>query len=143
MKLNVHIVAKYILEKIGTMSTMKLQKLCYYSQAWHMVWDDEPLFEEDFQAWANGPVCRSLYATHRRMFSVDSMPDIKGKLNESQKESIDLVLESYGDKSAQWLSDQTHREKPWINARKGVAPLERSENTISKASMAEYYASIN
>ena len=35
--------AKYILEKCGTMSTMKLQKLCYYSQAWSLVWDDAPL----------------------------------------------------------------------------------------------------
>lgn len=40
--------AKYILEKCGTMSTMKLQKLCYYSQAWSLVWDDAPLFDEDF-----------------------------------------------------------------------------------------------
>ena len=43
------------------MSTMKLQKLCYYSQAWALVWDDAPLFNEDFQAWANGPVCPELF----------------------------------------------------------------------------------
>ena len=43
-------VAKYILEKKGTMSTMKLQKLCYYSQAWSLVWDDQPLFNEDFES---------------------------------------------------------------------------------------------
>lgn len=48
--------AKFILEQLGQMSTMKLQKLCYYAQAWSLVWDDAPLFEEDFQAWANGPV---------------------------------------------------------------------------------------
>ena len=53
---NVFDTAKYILEKSGKMSTMKLQKLCYYSQAWALVWDDAPLFDEDFQAWANGPV---------------------------------------------------------------------------------------
>lgn len=50
--------AKYILEKRGAMSTMKLQKLCYYSQVWSLVWDDAPLFDEDFEAWANGPVAR-------------------------------------------------------------------------------------
>lgn len=32
--------AKYILEKRGAMSTMKLQKLCYYAQAWSLVWYD-------------------------------------------------------------------------------------------------------
>lgn len=54
-------VAKYILEVKGTMSTMKLQKLCYYAQAWSLVWDDKPLFDEEFEAWANGPVCRELF----------------------------------------------------------------------------------
>ncbi|WP_412693926.1 type II toxin-antitoxin system antitoxin SocA domain-containing protein [Clostridium sp. AF22-10] len=62
---NVFDTAKYILEKSGSMSTMKLQKLCYYSQAWALVWDDAPLFNEDFQAWANGPVCPELFIKHR------------------------------------------------------------------------------
>lgn len=46
---NIFDTARYILEKSGTMSTMKLQKLCYYSQAWALVWDDAPLFNEDFR----------------------------------------------------------------------------------------------
>ena len=63
-------VAKYILENCGTMSTMKLQKLCYYSQAWSLVWDDTPLFEEDFHAWANGPVCKELFFYTQGQYSV-------------------------------------------------------------------------
>lgn len=62
---NVFDVAKYILEKLGTLSTMKLQKLCYYCQAWSLVWDDTPLFDEKFEAWANGPVCRNCFS-HKR-----------------------------------------------------------------------------
>lgn len=42
---NVFDTAKYILEQSGPMSAMKLQKLCYYSQVWSLVWDDSPLFE--------------------------------------------------------------------------------------------------
>lgn len=35
---NVFDVAKYILDTVGgEITSMKLQKLCYYSQAWHMV----------------------------------------------------------------------------------------------------------
>ena len=49
-------VAKYVLEHNGRMTTMKLEKLVYYCQAWSLGWDEVPLFEEDFQAWANGPV---------------------------------------------------------------------------------------
>ena len=31
---------------------MKLQKLVYYSQAWSLIWDEKPLFEEEIEAWA-------------------------------------------------------------------------------------------
>jgi len=48
--------ARYITERLGPLTAMKLQKLMYYAQAWNLVWDEEPIFNEDFQAWANGPV---------------------------------------------------------------------------------------
>ncbi len=57
-------VAAYILEQYSAIPTMKLQKLIYYCQAWSLVWDEEPLFSEDIEAWANGPVVRSLYEAH-------------------------------------------------------------------------------
>jgi len=41
-------VTKYILYKCGEMSTWKLQKLCFYSQAWHLAWTGNPIFEEEF-----------------------------------------------------------------------------------------------
>ena len=34
-------VADYILQEHGAMSAMKLQKLVYYAQAWHLVWEDK------------------------------------------------------------------------------------------------------
>ena len=67
---NIFDVAKYILEQRGRMSTMKLQKLCYYAQAWSLVWDDEPLFDEDFEAWANDPVCPKLFYANQGTFSI-------------------------------------------------------------------------
>ena len=71
-KPNILNVARYIIEQCGSMTTMKLQKLTYYCQAWSLAWDGEPLFEEDFQAWANGPVSPELYQHHRGFFRVDS-----------------------------------------------------------------------
>ena len=67
---NVFDVACYILERKPDITTMKLQKLCYYAQAWSLVWEEEPLFDEEFEAWANGPVCPELYAAHRGMYKV-------------------------------------------------------------------------
>ena len=133
-------VARYILHVKGQMSTMKLQKLCYYAQAWSLVWDDRPLFNEEFRAWENGPVCRELFNETRGMFQVTEMDEPKGcieNLSDSQKETIDIVLRDYGDKDAQWLSRLTHLEEPWKQARKnGVDAL------ITKESMAMYYGSL-
>lgn len=141
--ITVHDIAAYILDSRGETSTLKLQKLVYYAQAWSLVWLDRPLFDEEIEAWANGPVVPSLYRAHKGQFSVAKLP--KGsanKLSAAQKGAIDRVLEFYGDKSAQWLSDLTHMERPWKLARAGVADGERCENVITKNSMAEYYSSL-
>lgn len=136
--------AKYILEKRGTMSTMKLQKLCYYSQVWSLVWDDAPLFNEDFEAWANGPVCPSLFYHSQGKFSVsaDNMMGNSENLNSEQKYTIDMVLDHYGDKNAQWLSQLTHMEGPWQDARKGVPLGIPCKEIITKESMAMYYGGL-
>lgn len=132
-------VAAYILEKRGPIAAMKLQKLTYYSQAWSLVWDEEPLFNERIEAWANGPVVPALYAAHRGQFQVSGVEGNASILSDAQKETIDKVLEFYGDKTSQWLSDLTHTENPWLDARRGLAPGERGSEEIKPASMAIYY----
>lgn len=141
-------VAKYIIaQKDGEMSAMKFQKLMYYAQAWNLVWEEKPLFDEDFQAWANGPVIPQLYAYHRKQFSVtnDTFKFANvSNLTETEKDNIDQVLKYYGDKTAQYLSALTHQEDPWKDARaeNKCAPGERCEAGISKASIHEYYSSL-
>ncbi len=124
---------------------MKLQKLAYYSQAWSLVWDEEELFSEDFEAWANGPVVRSLYNKHRGQFKINAdlfSGGSSANLTQDQKETIDKVLEFYGDKTAQWLSNLTHKESPWKEARGSLEPMENCSEIITKASMAEYYSAL-
>ena len=76
-----------------SITTLKLQKLVYYSQAWHLVWDEEPLFSERIEAWANGPVVRELYRVHRGDFKVSKWSEGRiSNLTKSQKETIDAVL---------------------------------------------------
>ena len=138
-------VAHYILGKCDAMSAMKLQKLVYYAQAWSLVWDDVPLFSNRIEAWANGPVVRDLYDKHRGSFSVNQKmiaDALTEKLLPSQQTTIDTMLNAYGNKSAQWLSDQTHSEAPWRLARVGLADTERGEHEITLESMAEFYGSL-
>ena len=141
---NVFDVAKYILETHGKMSTMKLQKLCYYCQAWSLVWDDCDLFPEEFEAWANGPVCRELYDVTKGIFSVNANdePGNSKNLSDNQKDTINTVLEHYAPHDAQWLSQLTHLEAPWREARKGIPAGQGSDRIISKESMAMYYGSL-
>ena len=142
-KIQVFDVAAYILQRTGSMTTMKLQKLVYYSQAWSLVWDEEPLFEENIEAWANGPVVRELFDYHRGMYEISAMPIGNPRLlNQEQQETIDAVLEYYGDKSAQWLIELTHIEGPWKQARKGLPPLERGSRVMSLDTIADYYSSL-
>ena len=141
---NVFDAARYILTKRGPMSTMKLQKLCYYSQAWSLVWDDAPLFSQDFQAWANGPVCPELFRKTKGQFIANAADETCGDndLTENQKDTINKVLEHYGSKDAQWLSQLTHMEDPWKLAREGIPAGALCDRIITKESMAMYYGGL-
>lgn len=136
---DVNDVAAYILSSLGPMSAMKLQKLVYYSQAWHLVWEERPLFDAPIQAWANGPVVYALYDQHRGRFSLDAWDGDGGRLSEAERSTVDAVLQGYGNLTAHQLSEMTHREAPWQIAREGLPEGSRSTSIISVASMHEYY----
>ena len=143
---NVFDVAKYILENTGEISTYKLQKLCYYSQAWNLVLHDFPLYDSPIMAFAHGPVIKELYDYYKGQFSIKSSDIKKCKLSniltDSEKDTINRVLQFYGNKTAQWLSDLTHMEEPWRNARKGIPDGQPSSKVISLNDMMEYYSSL-
>jgi uncharacterized phage-associated protein len=136
-------VASYILQKMGTMTTMKLQKLVYYSQGWSLVWDEKRLFEEDIEAWANGPIVKNLFHYHRGTYQISSVLIGNPRLlDQEQRDTVDAVLDYYGDKSAQWLINLTQMEEPWIETRKGLPIQQRGNRAIPLDVMADYYSSL-
>lgn len=141
-KTNVFDVAKYILKKTGPISAMKLQKLVYYSQAWSLVWDEKPLFPERIEAWANGPVVRKLFEAHKGKFIVNErhFAGNTRKFTAEQRNTMDAVVEYYGSRDPQWLSDLTHMEAPWRKAREGVPDGVRSGAVIKHSEMHVYYS---
>lgn len=141
---SVHDVAAYILRQCGPMSTMKLQKLVYYAQAWHLVWVEEPLFPERIEAWANGPVSPDLYRKHRGRFTVTDWPAGDPEvLDASERGTVDAVLRTYGDLEGRKLSYLTHAEGPWRDARRGLHPTEISDREIEKSAMQDYYVAVD
>lgn len=143
---NVYDVALYILNRCGPMPAVKLQKLVYYCQAWSLVWDGEELYHERIEAWANGPVVPALYQKHRRRYKVEASLLAKygdvNNLSVEQKETIEAVLSTYSGISPYGLSQLTHNEKPWIDAREGLDRWDRGRKQISLVSMAEYYEAL-
>lgn len=142
-QVNVFDVADYILKSHGSMTTMKLQKLCYYTQAWFLADHGEPLFAEDFAAFNNGPVCYELFTAHRGRYIIaahDLRTGDATRLTPQQQASVTETLNAYGHMSAAQLSELTHREDPWINA---MSQRESGHSdTVSKESMSAYYRSL-
>jgi len=137
--------AKYFLNKIGSMSTWKLHKLCYYAQAWTLAWDEKELFPEEFEAWSNGPVCPDLFREHKGLFIIDKGKLLLGDPNaftSEQQENVDIICRDYGDKDAYWLKEQTHGEAPWKAARGNLPVGEPCNAVISKESMGLYYGGL-
>lgn len=139
----VYDVAAFILTKTGAVTPLKLQKLVYYTQAWSLVRDGHALFPETFQAWRYGPVCPPLYQKHPGA-AVVPIPYPYGDPETLPADGCTTalaVVHVYGKKPPQWLSDLTHREAPWKEARAGLPADAWSDAEISVDAMRAYYSS--
>ena len=146
-------IADWILSRIhtdsgDTISPLKLQKLLYYCQAWHYTIFQEPLFEEDIQAWAHGPVVPSQYerfADTPRYANIDTstIEIVPPSLSRESEELLDEVMDIYGEHTAYYLEQLTHKERPWAETRGDLPPHEASKKVIPLDLMSEYYHSVN
>lgn len=126
-----------------SITPMKLQKLCYYAQAIYMATQDgDPLFEEDFEAWTFGPVIRALYQEYKDYGWKSIQEEFEFPELEPEKvEFIEQIVEAYGQYDGAALSTMTHREEPWLAARKGLPETEGSNALIPKDSMKRFFES--
>lgn len=155
-KISVVTLAEYILYKLGEMSHLKLQKLIYMIEGYHLAYfNGESLIDEEFQAWTHGPVCRKvfdilkdksiLYGDVRYVQNEgEPLPSdiLTQTLSSEQMELVDEVLSLYKDESGMTLESMTHKQYPWINARKGLPYHAKCENVISKEEMRQYFSTL-
>lgn len=133
-------IAAHILKRLGPMDAMKLQKLVYYAQSWSLALRGKALFDEPIQAWAFGPVTYSLFDRHRGRFVVGDIGEAQPEgLASEVRRLVDAVLSHYGNLDGAQLSELTHAEEPWCEARSGVPEGSRSQQTISPKTMAHFY----
>ncbi len=131
------------------LSALKLQKLLYYTQAWHLAFYDKPLFEGKFEAWIHGPVNREIYDLYKGTkyaYSTIGLSDVfdQESVNKLSKEEIlhiQSVLDSYAKFTPSQLEYMSHSEAPWIEARGGISSFKRCENVINEDLMRDFYKS--
>lgn len=137
-------VANYIVKRFqeagDPVTNLKLQKLLYYVQGWHLGLTDEPAFEGRFEAWAHGPVCPDIYHRFKSYRWNPIVEDVGApKLDRKLVKHIEEVLEVYGDDSGWQLERRSHREAPWIKARDGLPPDAESTEVVTERSMGKFF----
>ncbi|MGZ5135866.1 MAG: Panacea domain-containing protein, partial [Flavitalea sp.] len=119
-----HIAEKIILrtdsEKGDIISNLKLQKLLYYMQGYHLAFFGDKLFEDNLEAWTYGPVVPDVYHRFKenRSLGIDLDPDRYKEipLKPEEEDMFSQVMTEYGKFSAIKLMEMTHKEAPWKEA---------------------------
>lgn len=129
------IIAKARPEYGDEISNLKLQKLLYYMQGFHLACFDAPLFEEDIEAWMYGPVVPSVYELYKENGS-NGIACPEGEiimLSADEEDIFNQVYDAYGQFSAYKLMEMTHNESPWRSTQVGVG------HVISKEKIKSYF----
>lgn len=131
--------AEAIIDRKPHLTSMQLQKLLYYVEAWHLAITNTPLFEDDcFRAYANGPVVEDVWRK-RKSPSTRGRAQNVPELSPTAEAILDLVISEYGGRSGDELSILTHAEKPWVEARGDLPEGAPSREVIPNSAMARFF----
>ena len=143
-------VLSYIFASLEEVTPLMLQKLLYYIQGIYSALYGEPLFVEDCRAWVHGPVFREVYNLFKE-FKYNPIDDArfvvleesKEELTNDERKVIDLVIKTFGMYGGKTLERITHRENPWLLARKGYDDGIPSQEILTKESIKRYFKKVN
>ncbi len=141
--LNCFDIAEYFIKLANStgsfISNLKLQKLVYYAQAWHLALKNEPLFSEDFEAWVHGPVIPELYEKYQEFGWHPIEQEVEPDLPTEVREFLDEVSLEYFACDTYELEQMIHIEDPWRIARGNLPPDTASNSVIKKEWIKEYF----
>ncbi len=131
-------VADYIMHRYEEIShekldEMKLHKLLYFTQRESFAVMGKPAFEGDLEGWKYGPVCkdvRTWLRSEEPTATVHELPD-------DIKYVVNNVILEYGALASWKLSELSHKEISWKNARKGLGREENGSNVIALTDIEE------
>jgi len=128
----------YILENTTGITTMRLHKYAYLVQTWFVKETGEPLFDEIFEAWENGPVAPSLLpmtSDHYQMEAKNFGEGDSDNLDEQARLVIDGVVDTFREMPGWQFLPSIKDDRAYLLARpkpipKPVAKEENPEITI-------------
>ena len=132
-------VAKWFINELHP-EPLKLQKLLYLAQGFSFAFNDEALFEDDMEAWVHGPVVKSVYEEYKNYkYSPITINYEIIDFNDDALSILNYVKNNFSKFDSKYLENISHNQEPWIMSREGLDPDERSDKTISKLSIANYF----
>ncbi|MDZ4685720.1 MAG: DUF4065 domain-containing protein [Planctomycetaceae bacterium] len=135
-------IIEFCVEHGDLVTNLKLQKLLYYMQAWHLALHSQPLFAEDFQAGDSGPVEPGVFSEYKEFAGRAIAPTGAAMTSPRWLEKhIEEVMEVYGRFSAFDLERMTKDEDPWKVAKHSGQQGEDACPAITKDVMRKYYKS--
>ncbi|MEE1099965.1 MAG: DUF4065 domain-containing protein [Agathobacter sp.] len=114
------------------MDEMKMHKLMYFSQRESLMYNKEPLFNENFYGWKYGPVLTVVRSEFRL---VNPFSNVEGTVSEKTVELLKNVLNRYGSLSSWKLSSLSHEEFSWKKSRVGLDAGEDGNVELSLEAM--------
>lgn len=127
MAYNVLDIANKLLDKAtyvaggDLMSNMRLQKMLYYEQGYHLAVFGTPLFDDEIEAWMYGPVVPCVYDHYKEYGAGGITPDETDIITLTYDEEclFNEVFDAYVDFSTYGLMQKTHEESPWRSTESG------------------------
>jgi len=135
MPVSAHDVADEIRRRLGDVGSVKLQKLLYYAQGWHVAHTGEPMFREAIKAWVNGPVVADLWADEKHQRGRPS----PRALDDAALATVEYVVERYGHLSGPDLIRMTHDEDPWREVSESDDPATPPNPEITHEALARWF----
>ena len=121
-KITILDIANYILfhfqNKSNSISHKKLQKLLYYVKVWSYI-ADQPLIDEPFYLWEQGPINKTIYSQYGLFDSVPiPKPNKSFQFSQEIETLINFIVENYVEFDAMILSQLIHTEIKNLNTEK-------------------------
>lgn len=125
-------VAGYIVSKYNELSgeklgEMKLHKLLYFTQREAFAITGEQAFSGDFEGWKYGPVSKEVRAAFYNGEIIVPVSEVSDKI----KYIANNVIAEYGPLTSWKLSEISHNEISWQNARAGLGSDENGNRVLS------------